>query len=120
MFGQRIKEQRIKLNMTQKRLAEEMHIAQASIAGYESENSFPDFEKLTWLCKFFDVTSDYLLGISDVQNDKTDIYSIDEKNVLKYYQRLDQEDKDYIKGLMIQLSRNKDEIKKKKSNEKIS
>jgi transcriptional regulator with XRE-family HTH domain len=68
IFGQRLKILRKLKNITQDDLAQGMNLSRATIAGYEARGKQPDFEKLIWLAKYFDVTTDYLLGLTDQMN----------------------------------------------------
>jgi transcriptional regulator with XRE-family HTH domain len=51
--------------ITQKELADRLHISRSTIAGYESLGKEPDGEKLCALADFFGVSVDYLLGVTD-------------------------------------------------------
>ena len=51
--------------MTQKQLADKLNIVKASISGYEQSRIFPSIEVLIQMCEYFNVTADYLLGLSD-------------------------------------------------------
>ncbi len=64
-FAERLKELRIENNLTQDKLAEKTQIAQASISKYELGLQSPTLEAIITLCKFFNVTSDYLIGMVD-------------------------------------------------------
>lgn len=58
---------------------------------------------LITLSQYFDVSVDYLLlGASNERQTQAQL-SKDEIKALNYYQRLDEENKDYIKGEMIKL-----------------
>ena len=48
--------------MTQKDLAQKICVTVGTISNYENNQHLPDIEKLILLAKFFDVTTDYLLG----------------------------------------------------------
>lgn len=65
MFGQRIKELRQEKGLTQKQLAELLFTTQSTIGKYEREELQPNIEALKKLCKVFEVSSDYILGLSD-------------------------------------------------------
>ena len=65
LFAIRLKELRNEKGLTQKRLAEELNTTDDSIFSWEKGRSQPSFDTLRALCKYFDVTADYLLGISD-------------------------------------------------------
>lgn len=62
-LGQKIRELRNALGLTQIELAEKLGISDKSLHRYETEKSKPDFFALSKLATFFDVSADYLLGI---------------------------------------------------------
>ena len=65
MIGQRLKELRIEKGLRLRDVAEAMGLTLRAICNYESGIREPSLEMLVKLCKFFDVTSDYLLGLTD-------------------------------------------------------
>ena len=65
MFSERLKRLRMEKGITQKELADRLHISRSTIAGYESLGKEPDGEKLCALADFFGVSVDYLLGGTD-------------------------------------------------------
>lgn len=65
MYGKIIKELRLEHNLTQKQLAENLGTTQKSISKYELELLDLSTEMLIRLCKFFDVSADYILGVSE-------------------------------------------------------
>jgi len=64
-FGERLKELRLENNISQVKLANSFNVSQSSIADWERGITETDFETLTRLAKFFEVTTDYLLGLED-------------------------------------------------------
>ncbi len=64
-FSKRLKELRIQANYTQQQLAEMLGVRQQSYARYETDAGEPDLDTIVKLCAIFDVSSDYLLGITD-------------------------------------------------------
>ena len=62
-FGEKLKELRIEKGLTQKQLAEQIGSVQSSIFYWETNQSEPTISALKKLCQFFNVTSDYLLGL---------------------------------------------------------
>ncbi len=64
-FGSRIKQLRIKKNITQQDLADLLGVGRPTVAGYETKNKQPDYDKLVKIASFFNVTVDYLLGLTD-------------------------------------------------------
>ncbi len=71
MFSERLKRLRTEKGITQKELADRLHISRSTIAGYESLGKEPDGEKLCALADFFGVSVDYLLGGTDSREPKS-------------------------------------------------
>ena len=64
-FGEKLRELRLERNLTQQELAEKVDLVKATISAYEQGTKYPSIEALIKLCTFFDVSSDYFLGLSD-------------------------------------------------------
>lgn len=64
-FNIRLKQLRQKHKLTQSELADILNLKPTAVSNYESRRNEPSFEKLIALSKYFDVSCDYLLGISD-------------------------------------------------------
>lgn len=64
-FNARLKQLRQKNKLTQSELAQILGLKPTAISNYESNRNEPSFEKLISLSKYFDVSCDYLLGLSD-------------------------------------------------------
>lgn len=64
-FGTRLKALRESKKITQQDLADLMGLSRATIAGYETSGKQPDQEKTIWLAKYFKVSTDYLLGVTE-------------------------------------------------------
>lgn len=67
-FGSKLKKLRKDKHISQSYLAEEIGVSTNAISQYETNKRFPDQSCLVKLCVFFDVSSDYLLGLSKIQN----------------------------------------------------
>lgn len=61
-FGELLAELRKDRGMTQKQLAEQLHVSVGTVSNYENGAHLPDLEKLVELADHFGVTTDYLLG----------------------------------------------------------
>ena len=61
-FGQKLRKLRKKFNMTQKNVADCIHVSRSAIAGYEKKGRQPSHEKLTAIADLFEVPVDYLLN----------------------------------------------------------
>ena len=64
-FGDKIKVLRQEKGLTQKQLAEKLELTKSTISAYEQSVKYPSVEVLIKLCSLFNVSSDYLLGLSD-------------------------------------------------------
>ena len=56
--------------LTQKQLADYLELVPASISSYETSGNYPSADIIVKICKFFEVSSDYLLGLSDIKEFK--------------------------------------------------
>lgn len=65
MYGKRIKEERQLKGISQKQLADLLSTTQSTIGKYEREELQPNIDTIIKICKIFEVSSDYLLGLSD-------------------------------------------------------
>ncbi len=61
----RIKELRKEKGLTQKQLAVLMNKSETGLASWEQGLSEPNINDLRLLCKIFEVSADYLLGLTD-------------------------------------------------------
>lgn len=65
LFNKRLKELRIKNNLTQNKLATEVGLSQVAINHWENGNRTPNANAVVTLARYFNVTTDYLLGETD-------------------------------------------------------
>lgn len=63
--GIRLKERRQQLNMTQRDVAKAIGVAQPVYQRFEKGIFECNYSQLFALCKLFDVSADYLLGLTD-------------------------------------------------------
>lgn len=64
-LGNKLRELRISMGINQKEIAKMLNIDRSTYGKYETGDSSPDYDKLTKLADYFNVTIDYLLGRSD-------------------------------------------------------
>jgi len=64
-FNERLRELREDSNLTQKNLAKELMIDQRSLSFYEIGKYEPNLDTLSKIVLFFNVSADYLLGLTD-------------------------------------------------------
>ena len=66
MIGERLAEVRRDHNDTQETLAAHLKVSVFTVRSWEQEKSSPAHEILVTICKMYRVSSDYLLGLSNV------------------------------------------------------
>lgn len=64
-FGERLKELRIKNNLSQIQLAKILNVNSTTINKWEKNINTPRPFKVIEVCKYFHVSFDYLLGLSN-------------------------------------------------------
>ena len=85
-FANTLKNLRESNNVTQDELAKYLKVSRPTIAGYETKNHQPDFERLIKISEYFHVTLDYLIKGTDL--DKSSSNSSLDQEVQSSYQRL--------------------------------
>lgn len=77
MFKDRLKELRIKNNLTQEELAKKIFVSRSAVCKWEMGNGIPSDVNIEGLCQLFNVSKDWLL-------DKNDLYEyINSSNSIK-------------------------------------
>jgi transcriptional regulator with XRE-family HTH domain len=66
-FAERVKVLRTERGLSQKKLADQFNLDATTVAKWEF-GSFPNENTIKGLCEYFNVGTDYLLGLSDVRN----------------------------------------------------
>lgn len=67
-FGKRLKLIREDHNLSREDLANKLNISYSTISKYETNVRFPDQEMLSKIADLFNVSTDYLLGRSNIPN----------------------------------------------------
>ncbi|MCI9137870.1 MAG: helix-turn-helix transcriptional regulator [Lachnospiraceae bacterium] len=85
-------------NLTQKKLSTELHIAPSTLNGYLRRNREPDFATLIKLANYFEVSTDYLLGVTDIRRPYTSngCYDDNEEDLLDTYRSLGPQEQIYL------------------------
>lgn len=106
MLGNRIKLLREELGLKQEELAQKLSVSPSAIGMYERNLREPNNELTLKMCEFFGVSTDYLLGKSDIRNPEEikniqhanssglDTDGLDEEDLLELQKQVD-----YIKRL---------------------
>ncbi|MGN0307114.1 MAG: helix-turn-helix domain-containing protein [Lachnospiraceae bacterium] len=107
-IGARIKKERLNLKLTQKKLAKQLGISQKTVSSYERGKCIPPIDILKKLAETFNVTTDYLLGITDEYFDKNSLkIAVEPKEyrLLSIFRKLDSDYKDIIWGEILKYQK---------------
>ncbi|MEQ2129931.1 helix-turn-helix transcriptional regulator [Caldanaerobacter subterraneus KAk] len=90
MLGKRIKELRKKKGITQKELASYLGVSDRAVGYYESGQRTPPPDILQKIADFFNVSTDYLLGRTDIYNPADEITEAvsDDPELLEFWNEL--------------------------------
>jgi transcriptional regulator with XRE-family HTH domain len=67
-FGERLRQIRKEKGLTQAEVAKLLSIGESTVSFYESGKRQPDYETLVRLSEAFKVSTDFLLGKTDIKN----------------------------------------------------
>ena len=121
----RIKSLRKKRGLIQEILATELGITQQMLSKYEKDISTIKIDVLKNLAKYFNVTTDYLLGLSDVKPELTGQIRVNEiideyYDLIEVYKKLDQYDQEMVWTMMQAVKKIAEKRKKDEENDKYS
>ena len=63
--GSRLKEIRRDHHDTQEKLAEKLHVSTSAVSKWEQGTAEPSLDCLVQICRMYEVSSDFLLGLTD-------------------------------------------------------
>ena len=101
-IGNKIKILRLSHTWTQKHLASQLGLTPKMISFYENNERVPPADILVKLSKIFDVSTDYLLGLTDEIHSQINSKKIsvngDENTLISIYRKLDKDYQDIVIG----------------------
>ena len=65
-IGAKLKELRIKNNITQDELARNLYLSRQAVSRWETGKSIPDYQTLILICKFYNVNMNYFFDDNNV------------------------------------------------------
>ncbi len=84
----RLKTLRQQHKMKQKDVAKAINVSRTTISGYETKDRQPSHEKLNALANLFNVSIDYLLGVTDDDTESSSTPSNVDKQIYALYRDL--------------------------------
>lgn len=113
----RFRQERELKNLSQNDLANILGVSQQSISKYENGSREAGYDLLIQMSKIFDVSIDYLLGLSNVrriENIRNEQLSTEEKRIIDAYRTMNSDEKQILLGKALDLKRNSSIISRKK------
>lgn len=106
-FNERLFELRHQLDLSQAELANRIGVNKQTISQYERGVRRPDLDTLSILCDFFNVSSDYILGKSNVTIRYVDSADLDklcitdlERDIISAYRRAPESRREAVRALL--------------------
>jgi len=119
LFGKKLKALRTSKKISQKEFGKIFGVAESTIGMYERDERRPDFELLNKFADFFEVSTDYLLGRTDIpaltpqEQDEQEFQAfINDPELGVWYKELPKSDEEELRKLrtiweMIKAEKNK-------------
>ena len=105
LFGDRLRDARERLDLKQTDVASATGINNKILSGYERNISQPSLENLKTLCEYYNISSDEILECHPKKRNEEGEEAIfltkEQKRLLSFFDKLNQENKDAIIGLSI-------------------
>ncbi len=99
-----LKALRAKKGVSQKKLADEIHVSQQSINKYENHDVEPDIETLANIADYFGTSVDYLIGHTEFDRpvEKTERFDLnsDETELVESWRKLTSKQKESIRVVL--------------------
>lgn len=90
-FGERLKQLMEDQSISQRDLAAALNISKSTVSGYVNSYREPDFKSLLEIASIFHVTTDYLLGNSDIPSLPISAHNNQSILLLSYFEQLSPE-----------------------------
>lgn len=114
----RIRNLREDNDLKQSTIASDLGISQPQYQRFESGTRQIPVDILIRLAAIYDVSVDYLLGLTNAKKAPAPPINADAKKALNYFSKLSPENKDYILGEMVKLQREQESSDQKKNSQK--
>lgn len=69
-FGEKLTQLRKEKGMSQEDLANSLNVSRQAVSKWESNNSYPETDKIVAICKFFNVSMDEIIGLKEGRRKK--------------------------------------------------
>lgn len=112
IFAERLKKLRSESGLSQEKLARELGISKGSLGFYETYKNTPDIEVLNSVAKYFNVSTNYLLGISENKTTNAELQDVCDytglsENAIEYIKSINERER-YILNLLFKTNEMKE------------
>ncbi len=91
MIGERLAEIRKDHGDTQQTLADKLNVTKHTVSSWEQEKSEPYHEMLIKICRLYGISSDYLLGLSNIDpayvKNRSEMLSKEDQALMKEFEK---------------------------------
>ncbi|MFR4369383.1 MAG: helix-turn-helix domain-containing protein [Clostridia bacterium] len=121
----RIKMLREKRGLIQELLAAEIGVTQQMLSKYENDITIIKVDVLKRIAEYFNVTTDYLLGLSDMKRDLSGQIKVNKAldeyyDLIEVYKKMDRYDREIIWSIMQTIEKTTEKRKRDADNDKCS
>lgn len=121
----RIKMLREKRGLIQELLAAEIGVTQQMLSKYENDITIIKVDVLKRIAEYFNVTTDYLLGLSDMKRDLSGQIKVNKAldeyyDLIEVYKKMDRYDREIIWFIMQTIEKTTEKRKRDADNDKCS
>lgn len=102
-FGITLSQLRIQKHLTQKELADELNISSGTIGMWETHKRLPSLYMLAEIAKYFNVSTDYLLGLPSPNGNNQFHLTDAEQQLINTYRQLSDDRKQIVLGKALDL-----------------
>ncbi len=83
-------------DLTQKKLARDLHIEASTLNGYIKGKRCPDYDTLIRMAEYFEVSTDYLLGVTSIRKRSEEPINVCEGELIGIYRDMLPENQDLL------------------------
>lgn len=121
----RIKMLREKRGLIQELLAAEIGVTQQMLSKYENDITIIKVDVLKRIAEYFNVTTDYLFGLSDMKRDLSGQIKVNKAldeyyDLIEVYKKMDRYDREIIWSIMQTIEKTTEKRKRDADNDKCS
>ncbi|WP_338754233.1 helix-turn-helix transcriptional regulator [Bacillus sp. FJAT-52991] len=85
MLSKRLKAARLRKKLTQQELADRLKTTKGTISNYENGHSTPSNEMLREIALVLEISTDYLLGVTNSESSTSNSLTDDEREMLEFF-----------------------------------